>query len=282
MTCAARIAISLLAVASLNFAPAEGGGLKRLTLETDAITGGYGLSGIVEIFGCSANQQYTVVTITSSQPGIASVESPVYVECGFPNTSYFDITTSVVTSTKTVTIRATKGPNVKERTLTVYPQPQVLSMNVQEPAYFELPTSATLQLDAPAPPGGLAVTVTSSDFYNNPPWRGVFSNPVENKCVIENYNSTVAVIEAGQTSCRFPVGILGPIWTPPSVTLTASGGGMTAQDTFAALTPQPNLVIRKIELTQAIQYLDDPDPAYADNALPLVLSKPLAVRVFVN
>lgn len=41
-----------------------------------------------------------------------------------------------------------------------------------------------------------------------------------------------------------------------------------------------NLTVRKIEVTQAIQFLDDPD--HLDNGLPLVKNKPLAVRVYID
>ena len=144
-----RVLAFLVAVTTLSFAPAGGGGLKRLTLGTDTITGGYALSGIVETFPCSANQEYSTLTVTSSMPSVASVESPVYVECGFPNTADFGITTHAVTSPRSVTISVTKGTIVREQQLTVTPYPHLVSLTVQQPAYYGLPTYATLQLDSP-------------------------------------------------------------------------------------------------------------------------------------
>ena len=71
-----------------------------------------------------------------------------------------------------------------------------------------------------------------------------------------------------------------PVEANTLVFISVKGGGTTIRKSLSVTKGSLDLRIRDIEVTQAIQYLDD--PTFDDNSLPLVKGKPTVVRVHLD
>lgn len=91
---------------------------------------------------------------------------------------------------------------------------------------------------------------------------------------------TVVIVPLGQTSATFLITTV-PVLTPTDVMISATSLGVTRERTLRILPGSLDLSIRKVEVTQGMQYLDDTF-GHADNSLPLVRGKPSAVRVYLS
>lgn len=90
---------------------------------------------------------------------------------------------------------------------------------------------------------------------------------------------SVVVVPAGQTSATFLVSTV-PVLTPTEVVISATSSGVTKEQTLVLSPGSLDLTVRKVEITQGMQYLDDAF-GHADNSLALVRGKPTAVRVYL-
>jgi len=135
--------------------------LNTLSLSPSNIVGGDSSTGTIS-FNVSAPAGISL-TITSSNPTVASVTSPVAVTSGsFSKT--FTVTSTAVTTLTPVTISVSYGGVTRTATLNVYPMPTVLSL---APASSEVVggnnVTETVTLTNIAPVGGAVVTLTSSN-----------------------------------------------------------------------------------------------------------------------
>lgn len=185
-----------------------------LVLSPSTTDGPNGSSGVITVAN-PAPSNGVAVDVTSSNPAVASVESPALV--GNASTKAgFNITTTEVTSATDVTITATAGGVSVQATLTVIPTPppapalQAVTVNPGSVAGGSSATG-TATLNVPAPAGGAVVTLATS-------------------------NATAArvpasvTVPAGSTSATFTV-----TTTTQSLATTVSVGGDYGQASRAAL-----------------------------------------------
>ena len=159
-----------------------------------------------------------VVALTSSNPAVASVQANVQVPAGSTASNDFALTTTAVSTGTKVTISATYQGVTQQATLQV---------NVATPLSVQLSASSvkggvtltgnTVQLDGPAPSGGLTVTLTSS------------------KPSLASVPATVTVAAGQRTSKTFAITTKAVSSSTP-VTISAGYHGITQTATLT-LTP---------------------------------------------
>lgn len=144
--------------------------LYALAASTTPLTGGKVIPNATVTLDGPAPPAGGVVTFTSSNPAVAKPPVSVTVASGATASSYFAITTSSVTSVTPVVITASYGGVSKSVTLTVKP--------VALLSFFASPLAikgggsigtAKVTLDGPAPAGGVAITISSSNPAAQPP-----------------------------------------------------------------------------------------------------------------
>ena len=148
-----------------------------------------------------------VVSLTSSSP-LVTPPATVQIAEGQTVSTYFDMATFPTKTAVEVTITATLNGNSRANTITVRP-PALYSLSVvsSSVAGATTVTGNKVTLDGPAPAGGAAVALTSSD-------PAAASVP-----------STV-LVPAGQTVALFDVQVTG-VGSNAAITITASYGGVS-------------------------------------------------------
>jgi hypothetical protein len=147
--------------ATLSVRPAV---LTAVTLSPKTVVGGKSTTGNTVTLNGLAPSAGAVVTLSSSDPTVASVPPSVTVAAGTTVSPTFTITTTAVATQTSVTISATYNGTTKTAILTV-DAPQVVSLRLS-PASVKggrSTTNNTVTLNGPAPAGGAAVTLTSGD-----------------------------------------------------------------------------------------------------------------------
>jgi alpha-tubulin suppressor-like RCC1 family protein len=159
-----------------------------------------------------------IVILTSSNPAIAAVPASVTVAAGATQSPTFTITTNWVKASTPVTISASYGGVTKIATLTVNP-PALSSLTLSPSTVIGgLSTGSNrVNLNGPAGPSGVVVTLTSSD-------PGIAAVP-----------PNVTVVAAAEQSPMFGIAT-NPVNTTTPVTISATYEGVTKT---AALTVNP-------------------------------------------
>jgi len=103
----------------------------------------------------------TVVSLSSSNTSLVTLPSTVTVPAGSTSQT-FTLTANNVTSQATVQISALYGGMTLTQTLTINPWLNALSLSSSR-VVGGSPVTGTITLNAPAPSGGLPVTITASD-----------------------------------------------------------------------------------------------------------------------
>ncbi len=187
--------------------------LTNLDINPAQVAGGDASSGTV-IVSVSAPDT-TVISLSSSNPAVASVPATVTVPTG-GFTGTFTISTSPVASTTNVVITATLNGSSRSATLTVTNGPEEPSASLQNlflsPSTVRGGTGAqgALILFGNAPSAGAVVSLSSS----NPAVAAVPAN---------------ATVPAGGWSKVFDI-TTSAVSSPRSVTITASYGGVTRSE----------------------------------------------------
>lgn len=189
--------------------------LAALSVSPSAVPGGVSATGTVTLNGVAGSSGISVGLSSSS--GIAQVPTTVMVPAGASSTT-FTVTTSVVQNSTIVTLTATQGGNNFKAPLTV--GPVTLSGLSISPTNIQGGSSATgtVNLSGPAPNGGLAISLVSSDLSTSVP------------------NSVT--VAAGSTSATFNV-TTNPVSVSTSVSITATQGTNTQK---ASITVTPAIL----------------------------------------
>src|SRR5882762_3275508 len=159
--------------------------LSALSLDPSTVTGGGSSTGTVTLTAPAPSDR-VVVSLSSSNTGVANVPSSVTVPGG-STTATFPVTTNPVDTSTAVTISGSYGGDTQAATLTVTP-PTLTSLTLSSSSVIGGPlgsTTGTVTLSAPAP-AGTQVVLSSS----NP---SVASVP------------TIVAVPAGATSATFTV-----------------------------------------------------------------------------
>ncbi|PYO58416.1 MAG: hypothetical protein DMD83_04200 [Candidatus Rokuibacteriota bacterium] len=151
-------------VVQLGWNPADGQvSLDSLAVTPASVAGGQSSTGIVTLSG-PAPGTGVAVTLSSTNPAVASVPPSVTIGAGVSSTS-FSITTFAVASSTPVDIIASADGATRTATLTVTPPPPPkLSSLTLSPSTVAAGSSSTgtVTLSGPAPAGGALVTLASS------------------------------------------------------------------------------------------------------------------------
>jgi len=137
--------------------------LSNVSVSPAGVTGGAGASGTVTL-SAPAPATGAQVALASNQPAVL-VPASVGIGAGAISAT-FPITTSAVTSATTATVTATYAGVSRSASLTVQPAaPATLATLALQPSKVAGGTRATgsIALTAPAPAGGLVVTLASSN-----------------------------------------------------------------------------------------------------------------------
>ena len=171
-----------------------------LTLLPGTVLGGSSSAGTVNLVG-PAGPGGLLVNLSSSNTAVATTPASVVVAAG-QSSATFTVNTSTVTLQTVVTISAVAGGVTKTAALTVT-LPDLTNFWISPGATSQGGTvTGTLTLDGPAPTGGIAVAVTSSNAQ------------------AASFPATVTV-PAGQTSTTFPIQT-STVNYPLTVTFTAA------------------------------------------------------------
>jgi len=136
-----------------------------LTVDPSDVVGGFKNSTGTLTLSSPAGSAGLTVQLKSSNPGAASVPATVFIPSGHA-TATFPITTTAVKDNVSVTITATLGGNSSTAQLTVE-SPGVFGVKFSAASVRGgQPVTVVITLDAPAPTGGLLVSlaVTNSEF----------------------------------------------------------------------------------------------------------------------
>ncbi len=198
-----------------------GGGGSKITITDFGLSGNNpsgdsALSGDVEI-SAAAPSGGVVVTLASSSPSVLSVPASFSIASGLSGS--FEYSTGIVSAPTSVTVTATLGSSSASETVTV--TPTVLQSVEPDPGEVVGGSTDTVlpELNGPAPPGGVTVSLTSS----NPSLAPV---------------PATALIPAGSTST--PVSVTtGVVTATTTVTFTASWNGTTISGQLQLDPPPP-------------------------------------------
>ncbi len=207
---ATRGGITRTAVLTVN--PAGAASLSSVSLAPTSVTGGSSYAGTVTLTG-AAPAGGVVVSLTSSNPGVASAPAPVTVAAGTTSAG-FTATTNSVSASTSVTVTATSGLVIRTATLTVNPPGGVsLSSLSLSPTSVTGGSSSTgtVTLTSAAPSGGVIVTLSDNSAAATVP-----------------ADVTVA---AGATSATFIATTI-TVTALTAVTITATSGGVSRTATL--------------------------------------------------
>ena len=178
--------------------------LGSIAVNPGSVTGSLSSTGTVNLYGFAPAGGATV-TLTSSNSAVAKVPASIVVGDG-QTAGVFTISTTATAKSTPVTITATTNGVSSSTVLVVVPI--VLGSFTLNPSPITggLTSKGTVILTAPAPTGGLVVTLQSTTFY-------------------ASLQSSVTV-PAGSSSATFNVQSH-PVTTPSDAKLYASCGGVT-------------------------------------------------------
>ncbi len=138
-------------------------GLSGLTLLPTSVIGaqtnGTMSTGTITLSATATTN--TIVSLSSSNTSLVTLPSTVTVPAGSTSQT-FTLTANNVTSQATVQISALYGGTTLTQTLTINPWLNALSLSSSR-VVGSNPVTGTITLNAPAPSGGLPVTITASD-----------------------------------------------------------------------------------------------------------------------
>ena len=136
--------------------------LSGLTLQPSSVTGGAGVTGSVAL-SAPAPASGVVVTLSSSDSAVR-VPLSVSVAAG-ASTATFAITTTAVSASTSANVTASYSGVSKSATLTVQPAaaPVLSSLSLQPSVVGGNAATGSVSLSAPAPAGGVVVTLSSSN-----------------------------------------------------------------------------------------------------------------------
>ncbi len=198
--------------------------VSALSVAKSQVPGGQNATGMISLTG-SAPSGGVTVTLTNSDPTVASVPATVTVLAGSSSATFSVMGMSTATK-RTTTISAYLGG--ASSSVSVSAIPWIASVSVFT-ASIESGTSATgtITLSTPAPIGGFTVALASSDTAMTIP-------------------ASVTVL-AGATSTTFVVSV-GTVTTEHSATITATTG-VESKTTSVYLSPSTTATIKAITLT---------------------------------
>ena len=247
--------------------------LSTLTLSPAAVVGGNPTTANTVALTSAAPPSGAIITLTGSNPSVATVPNSITVAGGSAVSQPFTITTTPVTARTDVTVSASDGTNTKQATLTVAPASlSAVKLSPKSVVGGKSTTNNTVSLNGPAPAAGALVTLASS-------------------------NSAVAAVPASVT---VPVGATAsPIFTitttavatQTDVTISGTYRGATKTATIAVNSPQlASLALRPTSVkgggstTQNILALNAPAPVGGATVMlasgnPDVASVPATVTV---
>jgi len=193
----------------------EASTLSLLSVSPSTVTGGASSTGIINL-SSAAPSGGAVVSLSSSDPSVASVPPSVTVPAGATSAT-FTVATAPVAASASVTITATSSGTTETASLTVVP-PTLASLSMA-PASLTGGSSSvgTVVVSGPAPSGGMVVSLSSSD-------SSVAAVP-----------SSVTV-PAGASSVTFTA-TTAPVGTAISVSISAANNGVTQSASLAVLPP---------------------------------------------
>lgn len=195
------------------------GGANKLTLSPTSVRGGTTTTTNSITLASAAPSGGVTVSLTSSDPATAGVPAAVTVPAGSTSTT-FSITTNPVAVNVDVQITATTGGSASTGVLTVRaPALTMLYIRLSSVGGGSTVTSNRVTLDAPAPPGGISVALSSSSPLAAVP-AGI-------------------VVPEGQTVSTYFDVVTRTTPSAVDVTLTASANGVVKTD---ALTVRPPIV----------------------------------------
>lgn len=192
--------------------------IAALTLSPTAVTGGSATTWNGVKLDAAAPATGAVVTISSSDPSVASVPDSVVVPAGSTNSPVFTINTSAVAVSTPVTITATYNGTTQGAVLTVLP-PVLSALSIASTSLMggAASTLNTVSLSGVAPAGGAGVQLASSDPAASVP-------------------ASVVVPAGSKTSPAFAINTSAVAVSTP-VTITATYGGVSKQATVSVLPP---------------------------------------------
>jgi len=201
--------------------------LSQFVMTPDSVTGGATSQGQVVLSGPAPADG---VTVTLSD---GSISSGLLVKAG-SSSATFPFTTGPVTKVTTYTLTATFADVTKTATLTVYPQviaPALGSLSVNPATLTGGATSqGTVTLTAPAPAGGLVVTLGSSAPAATPP--------------------ASVTVEAGSSSAIFTIATAA-VTASATATISATYGGVTKTTVLTVNPPAPLPAVSSVSLSPA-------------------------------
>jgi hypothetical protein len=202
---------------------AQAPSLAGIALNPASVVGGSTSTGTASLTS-AAPSGGAVVTLSSSNPSVATAPASVTVPAGAFSAT-FTVSTATVTASTSLTISGTYGGATRSATLTVTPPPSppppaALSAVSVNPTSVTGGTSSqgTVTLTSAAPTGGFAVSLSSSNI------------------AAATVPASVSVAQ-GATSATFTVST-SSVTTSTPVTITASAGGVTRTATVT-VTPPP-------------------------------------------
>jgi len=180
--------------------------LSSLTLGAASVKGGSGVA-VNTVALTAADPDGGTIALSSSHPGVVSVPASVNIPAGGTSAS-FALTTTPVAADTLVTITATYGGVNKTDTITVQrPVLTALSLSKTSEVGGTPVLANSVTIDAPAPAGGLSVSLSSS----NPAAATVPSS---------------VLIAAGSLTGTFTISTLS-VTSSQLATITATSGGVS-------------------------------------------------------
>ena len=197
--------------------------LVGILLNPTAVYGGASSAGIVTISSAAPTGGLTIVLSSNSTASGVTVPATSTIAVGQTSGS-FSVSTTIVAATVNATISATLGSTTNTAQLTVT-APAVVSVSLNPTSVIGgYPSSGTLTLSAPAPSGGLVVTLSSDSTANGVNVYGPIGND-------QPYT-----IAAGQTTGTFDVTTL-PVASNLTANISATVGSSTQSAPLTVLAP---------------------------------------------
>ncbi len=138
--------------------------LYGFSLSTTPVSGGKTMGGATVTLDGPAPAAGAVVTLTSSQPALATPPATVTVPGGATASAAFTVPTGFVTAATPVAITATYGGVSKVVTINLKPTALlVFSLSTAAVAGGRAIGGGSVTLDGPAPPAGAVITLTSAN-----------------------------------------------------------------------------------------------------------------------
>ncbi len=213
----AQLTASDFEVVQLGWKPASPApALSALSVTPTSVTGGQGATGTATL-AAPAPAGGVQVSLSSANPSVAAVPPTLTIAANATAAS-FPITTASVTATTLVGLGATLGASSKSAAITVNPAappaPPALSSLSLSPSSLRGGTASigTVKISAPAPAGGVVISLTSS-------------NPA--KATVPS----AVTVEPGKTSATVTVSTVATSSNTTAI-ITASASGVTKSATL--------------------------------------------------